>query len=274
MRRLLVVLPLILAMSGCAALAKFFKNAFKQPTLTFRSAELQNATLSDATVNLAWELRNPNAVGLSIAELDYLFKVEGHQVVAGTPPRGLNVKGNGSSLLVFPANVKFQDIAPVIETFLTKDFAAYSASGNVGIKTPIGVIRFPLSKDGQFEVPKIPQVQLGSPRIASISLQSATLEVPVTVTNRNTYNLPINGVGGTFSIAGANVGSLSTGDLGQLGGKAAKQLNLPITVNFLQSLQAANAIRQGSANIAWNGQIQSGSTNIPLKLQQNLNFRR
>lgn len=274
MRRLLILLPLILAMSGCAALAKFFKGAFQKPTLNFKSAQLQNASLSDATVNLAWELRNPNAVGLSIAELSYLFKVEGHQVVAGTPPRGLNVKGNGSSLLVFPANVKFQDIAPVVQTFLTKDFAGYSASGNVGIKTPIGVLRFPLSKEGQFEVPKIPQIQLGAPRIANINVSSATLEIPVTVTNRNTYNLPISGVGGALSIAGANVGSMTTGDLGQMTGKASKQLNLPITVNFLQSVQAANAIRQGSANIAWNGQINSGSTSIPLKLQQNLSFRR
>lgn len=274
MRRLLWVLPVILSMSGCAFLSKFFKNAFKQPSLNFRSAELQNASLSDATVNLTWDLKNPNPVGLSIAELDYLFKVEGKQVVAGTPPRGLNVKPQGSSPLVFPANVKFQDIVPVIETFLTKDQAAYSASGNIGIKTPIGVIRFPLSKEGMFEVPKIPQVQLGAPRIAQLSLTGATLEVPVTVTNRNSYNLPIRQVGGGLSIAGAQVGTLSTGDLGELSGRASKQLNLPINVNFASSLQAANAIRQGSANIAWNGQIQSGSTSIPLKLQQNLNFRR
>lgn len=272
--RLVWVVPLILSMSGCAALSKFFRGAFKQPSLNFRSAELQNASLSDATMNLVWELRNPNPINLNLAELSYNFQVEGKQVVAGTPPNGLAVKGNGASLLVFPANIKFQDIVPVIQTFLTKDFANYRAEGHVGIKTPIGVLRFPLSKDGQFEVPKIPQIQLAAPRITGLTFSNATLEVPVTVTNRNSYNLPINQVTGGLSIAGANVGSLTTGDLGQLEGKATKTINLPITVNFASALPAANAIRSGSANIAWNGNVQSGSASIPVNFQQNLSFRR
>lgn len=274
MRRLVWLLPVFFALSGCAALSKFFKNAFKQPTLTFRNAELTDANLGSATVNLIYELRNPNALGLNLAELDYNFQVEGKQVVAGTPPNGLSVKPNASTTLIFPANVKFADIAPVVETFLTKDFAKYAASGHIGIKTPIGVIRLPLSKEGEFEVPKIPQVQLGQPRIANINFSSASLEFPITVTNRNSYVLPISGLQGGLQIAGANVGNLSAGNIGGLDPKAAKQITLPLTVNFASALSAANAIRQGSANVAWNGQLSSGSVNIPIKLSQNLNFRR
>ena len=44
--------------------------------------------------------------------------------------------------LVFPANVKFADIVPVVETFLNKDQALFRVQGSVGIDTPIGVIPF------------------------------------------------------------------------------------------------------------------------------------
>lgn len=274
MRRLLWVLPLFLALSGCAALSKFFKNAFKQPQLVFRTAELQDANLSSATVNLIFDLKNPNSIGLNLASIDYDFQVEGKQVVAGRPPNGLSVKPNGSTALVFPANVKFQDIAPVVETFLTKDFANYKASGHIGIKTPIGVIQLPISKEGQFEVPKVPAVAFQQPRIASLSISGAQLEFPVTITNRNSYVLPINQVAGGLLISGAQVGTLATGDLGGLQGKAAKQVTLPVSVNFASALSAANAIRQGQANIAWNGAVTSGGISVPIKLQQNLTFRR
>ncbi|MFL5321821.1 MAG: LEA type 2 family protein, partial [Myxococcaceae bacterium] len=110
--------------------------------------------------------------------------------------------------------------------------------------------------------------------IANLSFTSAQLEFPVTVTNRNTYVLPINQVSGGLLIAGANVGSLATGNLGGLDGKAAKQITLPVTVNFASALSAANAIRQGNANIAWNGAVQSGSVSIPIKLSQNLAFKK
>ncbi|MFL5319661.1 MAG: LEA type 2 family protein [Myxococcaceae bacterium] len=274
MRRLVWLIPLFLSLSGCAALSKLFKSAFRQPELVFKSAQLQDANLGSATVNLIYELRNPNAFGLNLAELSYNFEVEGKQVVAGTPPNGLQIKPNGSTQLTFPANVKSQDIAPVVETFLTKDFANYKAEGHIGIKTPIGIIRLPISKEGQFEVPKVPAVAFGQPRIANLSFTSAQLEFPVTVTNRNTYVLPINQVSGGLLIAGANVGSLATGNLGGLDGKAAKQITLPVTVNFASALSAANAIRQGNANIAWNGAVQSGSVSIPIKLSQNLAFRK
>jgi hypothetical protein len=56
--------------------------------------------------------------------------------------------------------VKFADVAPVLETFLTKDKASYRAEGSIGLKTPLGVIPIPLKQEGTFPIPKLPQVAL------------------------------------------------------------------------------------------------------------------
>lgn len=275
MKRTLLVLAVLsfTTLTGCAALQNLLKGAFKKPTLSFKTARLSSASLSDATVDLVYEVNNPNSFGLDLASVDYSFFVEGKQVVAGKPKKGLSLKKNGKSELVFPANVKFADIAPVVQTFLNKDKAAYKAEGSVGIKTPIGVLNFPLSKEGAFEVPKIPQVSFQSPRIKGISGTSATVEFPIEIKNRNSFPLPVAGITGALKVGGANVGNLSTGNLGLLEGSGTKQVTLPLTINLLSAASAAMALRSGgSAQVKLDGQLTSDAQSVPLNLSQLLNF--
>jgi LEA14-like dessication related protein len=275
-RSLLVLATLGLALlAGCASLQRMAKNAFQKPRLTFKTARLQKASLADATVDLVYQLENPNPLGLNLSSIDYAFFVEGKQVVAGTPPKGLNIAAKGKSELVFPANIKFADIAPVVQTFLNKDTASYKAQGSVGIQTPLGVLRFPLEHEGTFEVPKVPQVQFDSPRITNVTLQGATVEFPLTVKNRNSFPLPVGGISGALKVAGSSVGNLSTGDLGLLEPGSTRQLSLPLKINFLSAAAAASALRSGgSAQVKLDGQLLSGSQNVPLDVSQLLNFRR
>lgn len=273
-RSLLLLATLGLGLlGGCASLQGMLSNAFQKPRLTFKTARLQQASLSDATVDLVYQLDNPNPLGLNLASISYAFFVEGKQVVAGTPAKGLAIAANGSSELVFPANVKFADIAPVVQVFLTKDTAQYKAQGSIGIQTPLGVLSFPLEHEGTFEVPKIPQVQFTSPRVANVSLQGATVNFPITVKNRNSFALPVAGITGALKLAGTSVGTLSTGDLGLLQPGATREITLPLTINFLSAASAASALRGGgSAQVKLEGQLVSGSSRLPLDVNQLLNF--
>jgi LEA14-like dessication related protein len=275
-RSLLLLAALGLAvLAGCASLQNLAKKAFQKPRLTFKTARLAQASLSDATVDLVYQLDNPNPLGLSLASISYAFFVEDKQVVAGTPAKGLSIAANGKSDLVFPANVRFADIAPVVQTFLTKDSARYKAQGSLGIKTPLGVLSFPLEHEGTFEVPKVPQVQFDSPRISNVTLQGATVEFPLTVKNRNSFSLPVAGISGALKVAGSNVGTLSTGDLGLLEAGGTRQLTLPLKINFLNAASAATALRSGgNAQVKLDGQLVSGSQNVPLDISQLLNFKR
>ncbi|QQR44015.1 LEA type 2 family protein [Myxococcus xanthus] len=275
MKRALLVLAVLglTTLSGCAALQKMLKGAFKKPTLSFKTARLADASLSDATINLVYELNNPNGFGLNLAEVDYAFFVEGKQVVAGKPRSGLALKANGKSELVFPANVKFADIVPVLETFLKQDKAAFKAQGTLGVKTPIGVLSFPLAKEGTFEVPKVPQVSFQAPRIKDITLTGATVEFPLSITNRNSFPLPVAGITGALKVAGADVGTLSTGNLGKLDGSGTKQVTLPLTISFARAANAALALRSGgNAQVRLDGKLTSESQSVPLSLNQLVNF--
>lgn len=274
MKRALLVAACLSVFSGCAYLQQFLQAAFREPTFTFKNMVLNDVSLGGLSLDTVWDLNNPNNVGISLAAVDYALFIENKQVVAGHPENGLQLAANGSSELHFPANIKFQDVAGVVETFLTKDLAAWRAEGSIGVQTPIGVLKFPMAKEGQFEVPKLPAIVFGNPRVTNISLSGATVEFPLTVTNKNTYALPL-AVTGNLAVAGSNVGTISTGNLGAMEGKGAKQLAVPLTINFLSAGAAVvNAVRGGNAQVAFNAQVQSGAQTVPLRVDQLVSFVR
>ena len=221
MKRIILTACALTVLSGCAILKDLLNLAsksFQQPGFRFIDVSLTDISLGGLNLDTVWELDNPNNVAISLATIDYALFVENKQVVAGAPPSGLQIGAQGASKLHFPAGIKFADLVAVVETFLTKDNASWRAEGGLGVQTPVGVIRLPIAKEGLFEVPKIPAVVFGNPRVTNVTFAGATIEFPIKVTNKNTYALPIGGLTGNLAIAGSNVGSLSTGRFGDMSG--------------------------------------------------------
>ncbi|MFT3713717.1 MAG: LEA type 2 family protein [Archangium sp.] len=278
LKRVLLITSVAALLPGCAYLADFLKSAqgaglFNQPTFTFKTANLENITLGGLDLDTVWTLDNPNDVGISLASIDYALFIEDKQVVAGTPKNGLEIGARGASTLHFPANIKFQDVAQVVEVFLSKDRAKWKAEGSLGVQTPIGVIKLPLAKEDTFEVPKIPAVVFQNPKVTNINLTGATIEFPMQVTSKNTYAIPLGVISGNLAIAGSNVGTVSTPALGDVTGT--KVVSVPVNVNFISAAGAVvNAVRGGNAQVTFNAQMQSGQQQVPIKVDQLLSFTR
>lgn len=268
----LIALAAAFTFIGCATLGDLASKAFQRPSVDFSRASVRDLSLGGATVDLAWMVENPNPIGIKIAKLDYLFKVEDKQVVAGAPKAGLQVAPKRRGELNFPAEVRFAELVPVITTFLNKDRARYAASGNVGFDTPLGVLSFPLKHEGSFDVPKLPQIRFEAPVIKDMDLRGATLEIPLVVDNTNGFALPIDALNGGFLIAGARVGQLNAGSL-RLEPKASRRVSLPLRVDFAQALSAANALRSGKAKVAFDGTLKSGAVALPVDFSQTVSFR-
>lgn len=271
---LLVAALSLLGLGGCTFLKQLVAGAFQKPTLRFSHANVTELSLGGATLDLVYLLENRNAVGITLAEIDYALFVEGKQVLSGHPPAGLTIKPQGASELHFPASVKFLDLAQTLETFLTKDVAKYRAQGQVGIQTPIGILRFPIAHEDQFEVPKVPAVAVGAPRITQLTFQRATLEVPLTLTNRNSFDLPLSGLTANVRIAGANVGALSAGGMSSIPARQSVSTTASLSFDLLSATAAASALRQGSAAFDMVGRVESAGTSVPFSLNQAVTFRR
>lgn len=272
-RRLAAVV--LLTLCSCAALTDVIQAAFQKPRLAFKTARLANVSLEGLTLDTVWNVDNPNPIGLSLARADYKLSVEGKQVVAGSPPMGLQIPAQGAAELTFPAGIKLRDIFPLAQDLATKEFARYRVEGVVGIQTPIGILDFPLAYEDQFEVPKIPAVQLQPPRVTKLSFQGTTVEFPIAITNKNSFALPLTGLTGALKVGGVSVGRVATGDLGQLNGKDTRVVNVPIDIDLWNAAGVvAQAVQGGSAPVELEGSIASGSTTVPLDVTQVLKFLR
>ncbi len=263
--RLALLFAVALFAAGCG---------FTKPTLSFKNVRLRETDLEGTTIDVIYRIKNPNPIGISLAEVSYAFEVEGHPVVSGKPPNGMRIPQKGEADLVFPAKVIFGQIAPVIQVFLTQDTARYRASGSIGISTPIGVLRFPLSYENTFPVPKIPRFSFAKPRVEGLSFNGARVVIPLTMTNSNAFPIPLGGFSASIAIANANVGQASAAMPPLLAAGESRMVELPINVDFFQAgMAVANAIRGGAADVRVDGALRAGGLSLPIRLQQNLSFR-
>jgi LEA14-like dessication related protein len=271
----LSVLLLALVIGSCAWLGQVASGGFQKPSLAYKSVSLSDVSLSGATVDVVTTVTNPNAVDLSVAEVDYRLSVDGHPVASGTPPAGLQIPARGSADLTLPATVRFAELGQALSAFLTQDSAKYKAEGTVGLNTPVGIVRVPVSHEGTFPVPKMPAISLGVPRITHAALDQATVELPLVLTNRSPYSLPIQGITAGVSLAGAQVGDVSATGLGTLDPHGTRTVSLPLTIRLASAVEAGSAIlRGGTVPIAVDGALQSGPAAAPFSLRTTAQFRR
>jgi len=269
-RALLLAVPLL---SGCSLL-KSLATPAQEPSLSFKAAQLESVDFEGANLNLVFQVTNPNAQGINLASAAYALEVEGHQIVSGQPPGGLQIPGNGSADLTFPAHLVFQQLAPALEALWSRDQVAYKASGSVGFNTPLGVVSMPLAHQGTFAPPHTPQAELGTPRLTQVTLTGARLIVPLKLTNRNPFPLPLGALLGSVEVDGTRVGKVALAEQPSIAGSATKLVELPLEVSFLSAGKAVlQAVQRGSAQLKLDGELRSGAASLPLHLEQNVQLQ-
>ena len=268
--RLLAPLCALALPLGCSLFQTIAASGFQNPTLAFKDAQLAEVSLEGATVNLVVSVDNPNSQGISLAETDYQLQIEGNQLVAGKPPAGITIPANGKMDVTLPATVKFSELGSSLAALFSKHTVGYAASGHLGIQTPIGILALPIEKQGQLDLPRVPEVSLGSPSLKNISLTSATLDLPLVLKNPNAFALPLGAVAGALTIAGVEIGSVKTKEVGRVAASASQTISLPVQIRFADAYAAFKALQQGSVHIGFNGELRSGGAALPFKLEQDV----
>jgi LEA14-like dessication related protein len=260
----------ILALASCATV----RQAVQRPKLRFDHAQLSAISLGGVTLDAVFEVQNPNAITLSVKEVEAALFVEGRRIVVTNPPRGIRLPARSSTKVTLPLQIAFLDVANSIAAFLNKDQAKYRLEGNFGIDTPIGIFRLPMATEGTFDVPKPPSLALRAPSVHDLSLRGATIDLPIVITNPNRLPLPIEGLGGALRIDGAPVGSFSLARVGAVRPGAPKEITVPVTLRFDRAVAAADALRRGRARIELSAEIASGPAEVPMTVAEVLPIRR
>lgn len=270
--RLALAAGAVSLLPSCALLSSFLGSSFKKPTLTFVRAELKEVSLEAATLDLVFDVENQNDVELDLAKVSYKLEIEAKELVSGTPPNGVKIPARGKGPLTFPAHVKFADLAASLEAALTKEESAYRASGIVGVNSPIGIVELPLSAEGKFKNPRLPKFALDAPKVSGVGLTGARLTVPVRIENPNAFPLPVGGLSGTITLAGATIGTATGGGSTVAAGQATA-IDLGVDVSFLSAGAAvAKTIADGAGEVKVEGALSIAGLSLPVQLSQKLTF--
>ncbi len=275
MRKIALALPLLL-LAGCAGLNEFAASAVQKPKLTFRAVSLSSLDLEGATLSFTYDLENPNGFGLNLATVGYTVDVEGTRVASGDVPGGLAIKAKGTAPVVFPVHVRFRDV-PDIVTLLTskRDTVKYRLGGNVGVRTPLGVLDVPMAHDGTLNLPSMPQFALDGIAVHSMGFTEITFDVRLRVRNPNAFALPVGKLDYALAVGGASVARAAALDVAPVAGGSSGVVSIPVKLDLASAGRAAAQLASGGeVPVDLGGKASLAGIPFPLELKGKVPARR
>lgn len=276
MRKLLIAVLLPVALAGCAGLRDAARSVLQQPKLTFRSASLQALDLEGATLGFNFDLENPNSFGVNLAKIGWGVEVEGTRIATGDLPGGLAVKARGKAPVTFPVRVRFRDVPGIVSIIGGgRSQLGYRLFGNVGVRTPVGVIDIPMSHTDVLKLPSLPRFGVQGLSVKSVSLSTIALAVRLGVTNPNAFPLPAGKLDYALAISGAPVARAEGAGLGAVSGGSTQTMEIPVSVNVLSAGRAASDLaRGGEVQVNLKGTAQMAGLPLPLDISTRVPARR
>ena len=147
-RKLSVALVALLAVSGCATLAR---QAFAPPVVEVKDVKVANIGLTGGTLNVTLSLSNPNEFRIDATRVTYRFFVDTTQVVSGEIDKLLTLENSGATELVLPVNFGYRELGIAMREYTSKGALQYRVVGEFTLATPFGNITRPYSGTGRVQ---------------------------------------------------------------------------------------------------------------------------
>ena len=270
---LAVLVPLL---ASCAGLQELARSTFETPKLTFRSATLEALDMEGATVGFKFDLENPNSVGATLARIGWAVEAEGTRLASGDLPSGLTVPARGTAPVTFPVRIRFRDV-PGIVSLLTsgKDEIAYKLSGNLGVRTPIGILDVPLSHSDRVRLPRVPAFSVEGLSVRGVSLSSIGVAVRLRVRNPNGFPLPSGGLDVALALSGARVAHADQARVQTVPGGGSAVVEIPVNIDLGGAgLAASSLLSGGDVDVHLTGKADLAGLPLPLDLRARVPARR
>lgn len=267
------LVALLVLSGGCATVNQVLRSAFQEPNVTFKSMQLRDLSFEKVTMDFEFMVENPNDLELSLASLAYDLRLEDKQLASGTSKQALSLPARGTAPVQLPLTITFTDFVDNLAVlFSSKESVPYRIDANFGFDTMIGEVKLPLRQAGDLPLPKPPEVNVASARVANVSLLGARMEVALDVANVSQFPIRPEGFQYAVKVAGVQV-SQGQESLPVLSAGASQRIVLPLELSFT-SVGAAvvEAIRSKRIDYEVIGAVNLGLFNQPFDLKGTANL--
>lgn len=177
------------------------------PIVTFRGATLAAAGFEGVTVDVSFDVENPNPFALPVVRLSHAVEVEGVPAYSAAAPCAAAVASRGRSPVTVPVFLPFGRIPDVAEKILLGRPLAYRATGSVGFQTPAGVMDLPIAWEGVMPLPRPPLFSFEGIEVGGLGALTLSFDVKLRMLNPNAFPIPPGRLGHHLAVAGAPVAS-------------------------------------------------------------------
>lgn len=135
-------------LTGCESLTK---NFLKDPEVTVLNVDVTDITLSEISLAINMNVKNPNSIPLKLDSVSYQFNISGNTVTEGTMNEGLQIPAAGENTLRLPLKFKFSTVSGILQGLMQNSFTReYELKGSA----QLGIFSIPFSKRGEVQLKK------------------------------------------------------------------------------------------------------------------------
>ena len=261
------LLAIALAATGCESLKGLLVSSEK-PSVRVTGVHLQDLSLESLKLVFDTEVTNPYEVPLPLVNLDYSLSSAGKEFLSGKAPVQGSIPAKGSQVVPLPAALSFVPVLKVLDGLKPGSVVPYEARLKLYVDAPVvGILALPVSHSGSLPIPAIPEVQLAQVEWKSLSIDSASAVIQLSVKNTNQFPVDLQKLTFGLSLADAKVGDASFAQSVRFepGGQAVLRIPVSLSPKSL-GLGAFNLLRGEGSGYKIEGSMGLGTPFGPLSL--------
>jgi LEA14-like dessication related protein len=245
--RTLAAAAIALSLSGCAFLRSIAASGFQKPKLEYVSWAPESFDAEGITLAFQYRLTNPNDLGFKLSRIGWALDLEGKPAAKGDMPAGLTVPAKGTAPVTFPVRVRWRDVPDLLKLVATREDVGFKVTGNAAVDGPLGEFDVPFSREGRFDLPRVPGVLLDGVRVRELSLTNVSLDLRLQITNGNTFALPVGALAYGLRLGGEQVASGSGHPLAMVPPGGTATVSIPIRLSLAAAGSALKKLLEGAA---------------------------
>lgn len=199
------------------------------------------------------QIKNPNALAVSLAGFDYDLQVAGQSFLSGDQAQNLRIEANGASMVQIPLTVKYQELLNTFKALKDQDSTQYKIAAGFKFDLPVlGPVRIPVSHTAYLPVVKIPSIKLGSLRLKKLGFTGADLDLKLDIDNPNAIGFVVNSLDYDFKINQQNWAKGATTNEMNIAKKGKSTISIPVSLSFAQVGSTVYNILKGDNALDYN----------------------
>jgi LEA14-like dessication related protein len=222
------------------------------------AVEISNVSVSDLSfehISMLFDIQisNPNTVGISLAAFDYDFLINENSFVSGQQNEGLNIQANANSTIQLPITLEYSEIYQAVSDLLSTDSSQYQIKCGLAFDIPVlGAVRVPISKRGSIPMIKLPSIQISGIKLNKLNFTGADLILSIELKNPNNFSVLLDRFNYNLNINGQDwLNGISNRSF-NINKKNDSQIEIPISLNFIQMGQSVYQLLSGGGNLNYN----------------------